>query len=137
MNILFHLITKDKVAHINEDATLRQAMEKMEYHRYTAVPIVSAEGKYVGVLREGDILWYIKNQEEFDLESSERIGIDNLPRKKDHRHVSIDADMDELIELSIEQNFIPVVDDRDSFIGIITRKSIITYLMKKAKTNKK
>lgn len=137
MNILFHLITKDKVAYINEDATLRQAMEKMEYHRYTAVPVISQEGKYIGVLREGDILWYIKNEEAFDMETFEKIGINNLPRKKDHREVSIFAEMDELIELSIEQNFIPVVDDRDSFIGIITRKSIITYLVKQAKNKNK
>ena len=137
MNILFHLITKDKVAYIDEKSTLRQAMEKMEYHRYTAVPIINDLGKYVGVLREGDILWFIKNQQEFDIENAERVSINELPRKKDHKHVSIDASLEELIELSIDQNFIPVVDDRHSFIGIITRKSIITYLVKNSKKNKK
>ena len=137
MNILFHLITKDKVAYINEDATLRQAMEKMEHHRYTAVPVISEEGKYVGVLREGDILWYIKKEGSFAMEELERIRIDKLPRKKDHKHVSIDANIDELIELSIDQNFIPVTDDRESFIGIITRKSIITYLVKNFKNKRK
>ena len=29
---------------------------------------------------------------------------------------------------AVNQNFVPVVDDKDIFIGIITRKDIIQYL---------
>lgn len=136
MNILFNLIPKEKVAYINNNSTLRQAMEKMEYHRYTAVPIINEDGKYVGVLREGDILWYIKDLESFDLTKAEKIDISSVPRKKDHTCVSVTAKFDELIELSYNQNFIPVVDDLDNFIGIVTRKSIITYLVENTKGEK-
>lgn len=128
MNILFHLIPKEKVAFIDESSTLRQAMEKMEYHRYTAVPIIREDGKYMGVLREGDILWYIKNREKFDMSFAEQVNIKELPRKKDHQAVDINTNISELVDLSINQNFIPVIDDRNTFIGIVTRKSIITYL---------
>ena len=128
MNLLFHLIPKEKVAYIEEDATLRQAMEKMEHHRYTAVPILDKKGKYVGVLREGDILWYIKNLDLFNLSISEKIMVSDLPRIKDHQAVNIDASLESLITFSIEQNFIPVTDDRKTFIGIVTRKAIITHL---------
>ena len=41
MNILFFLTPKSEVAYINEDDTLRQALEKMEHHRYSAIPIIS------------------------------------------------------------------------------------------------
>lgn len=128
MNLLFHLIPKEKVAYIEEDATLRQAMEKMEHHRYTAVPILDKKGKYVGVLREGDILWYIKNLDLFNQSISEKIMVSDLPRIKDHQSVNIDASLESLIILSIDQNFIPVTDDRKTFIGIVTRKAIITHL---------
>lgn len=128
MNLLFHLIPKEKVAYIEEDATLRQAMEKMEHHRYTAVPILDKKGKYVGVLREGDILWYIKNLDLFNQSISEKIMVSDLPRIKDHQAVNIDASLKSLITFSIEQNFIPVTDDRKTFIGIVTRKAIITHL---------
>ena len=40
MNILFFLTPKSEVAFIYDDQTLRQALEIMEYHRYTAVPII-------------------------------------------------------------------------------------------------
>lgn|SRR5690554_2860145 len=128
MNLLFHLIPKEKVAFVEETNTLRQVMEKMEHHRYTAVPILDKKGKYVGVLREGDILWYIKDLKEFNLMVAEKIVINKLPRVKDHKSVPISANLDQLIELSIQQNFIPVVDDRETFIGIVTRKAIISHL---------
>ena len=68
MNILFFLTPKSEVAYISEDDTLRQALEKMEYHKYSAVPIVSRTGRYVGTLTEGDLLWGdSKNQFNLDL----------------------------------------------------------------------
>ena len=36
-----------------------------------------------------------------------------------------DVKMDELLNRSMSQNFIPVTDDRDYFIGIVTRQDII------------
>ena len=42
MNILFFLTPKCEVAYIYEDETLRQALEKMEYHKYLRYPL-SAE----------------------------------------------------------------------------------------------
>lgn len=131
MNFLYYLLPKEKVAYINENSTLRQAMEKMEYHRYTGVPIIDKEGKYIGVLREGDILWFIKNRKEFDLEHAEKIYIKDIPRKKDHNKVTVTASFEDLIKLAIEQNFVPVVDDRNTFIGIVTRKTIIAHLANK------
>ena len=36
--------------------------------------------------------------------------------------------MDELVNKITNQNFVPVVDDNNVFIGIITRKDVILYL---------
>ena len=60
MNILFFLTPKSEVAYISEEDTLRQALEKMEYHKYSAIPIISRTGRYIGTLTEGDLLWGIK-----------------------------------------------------------------------------
>lgn len=38
MNILFFLTPKEDVAHVDEDDTMRQVLEKMEHHGYTAIP---------------------------------------------------------------------------------------------------
>lgn len=127
MNILFFLTPKSDVAYINEDDTLRQALEKMEYHKYSAVPMVSREGNYVGTITEGDLLWGIKNQYNLNLKEAEFIPITEIRRRMDYRPVKADCKMEDMIDKALNQNFVPVVDDRGLFIGIITRKDIIKY----------
>ncbi len=127
MNILFFLIPKNKVAYLYEDYTLRQALEKMEHHKYSAIPILSRDGKYVGTLTEGDILREIKNNHTFSLKTSEDTYLSTIKRKTDNEPVNAQANMKDLIQKAMNQNFVPVVDDWDSFIGIITRRDIIQY----------
>lgn len=127
MNILFFLTPKSEVAYINEDDTLRQALEKMEYHKYSAVPIISRTGKYIGTITEGDLLWGIKNQFNLDLKGAERIPITTIRRRSDNRPVKADSDMEDLLGKAMNQNFVPVLDDQKCFIGIITRRDIMRY----------
>ena len=50
-----------------------------------------------------------------------------ISRRKDNIPVRVTASMHDLIDRAAGQNFVPVVDDKDTFIGIITRKAIIKY----------
>lgn len=136
MNILFFLTPKSDVAYINEEDTLRQALEKMEYHKYSAVPVINRQGRYIGTITEGDLLWEIKNQYEFSLREAEHIRITEIPRRSDNKPVSVNSDMEGLIDKVLNQNFVPVLDDQKNFIGIVTRKDMIRYLCKeRAKDN--
>ena len=128
MNILLFLTPKDSVAYIYDDFTLRQTLEKMERSRFAAVPIIGRDGKYIGTLTEGDLLWTIKNGNSLNLKNAEKIPIMSVSRRMDNLPVRIDTGMDELIVRATNQNFVPVVDDRGVFIGIITRKDIIKYM---------
>ena len=127
MNILFFLTPNSVVAYIYDDESLRQALEKMEYHKYSAVPILSRQGRYVGTLTEGDLLWYIKNQLSLNLKEAQRIPVTAVPRRSDNFPVSVDSKMEDLLEKAMKQNFVPVLDDDKSFIGIVTRKDIMKY----------
>ncbi|HID7771425.1 TPA: CBS domain-containing protein, partial [Clostridioides difficile] len=117
MNILFFLTPKSEVAYIYEDYTIRQALEKMEYHKYSAIPIISKDGKYVGTITEGDFLWTLKNDLNLDLKGLEDVPVTDINRKMDNSPVSINADIEDLVIKSLNQNFIPVIDDQDTFIG--------------------
>ena len=130
MNILFFLTPKSDVAYIHDDESLRQALEKMEHHKYAAVPVVSRQGRYVGTLTEGDLLWYIKNQLDLSLQDAERISVMAVPRRSDNYPVNADCRMEDLMDKALNQNFVPVLDDEKSFIGIDTRKDIMKYFMK-------
>lgn len=127
MNILFFLKPKSTVEYLVENYSLRQAMEKMEVHRYSSIPIISKTGEYIGTLSEGDILWHIKQLGEFDLIDSEDINITNIKRFRDNAAIKVNSNIQDLINVSKTQNFVPVVDDRNMFIGIVTRQDIITY----------
>jgi CBS domain-containing protein len=128
-NISFFLIPKQDVVYLDIKSTMRQALEKMEYHRYTAVPIIDNKGKYVGTLTEGDLLWKMKNTPGLSFENTHRIALQDVPRRVQNYPVRISAKMSDLIELAITQNFVPVVDDNDVFIGLVRRREIIEYLV--------
>ena len=133
-NILFYLVPKSDVMFLYDDYSVRQAMEKMEFHKYSSVPIINRDGRYVGTLTEGDILWELKKRENVNLQELEEIKIKSLPRKRDNEPININCNIDDLIMTSMNQNFVPVIDDNRIFIGIITRKSIIEYYYKKHKS---
>lgn len=128
MNIAFYLTPKEEVVWIAEDSTMRQALEKMEYHRYTAMPLVNKAGKYAGTITEGDLLWSLKRNPELSFKNLHKILIREIPQHQSNEAVSINAQIEELIPLAINQNFIPVVDDQQNFIGIIKRSTLINYL---------
>lgn len=130
VNIAFFLIPKKEVAYIKYESTMRQALEKMEYHRYTAVPIIDNEGRYVGTLTEGDLLWKLKNTPNLTFESTRNIWLKEVPLHQKNQAISINAEMEDIILKSLEQNFVPVVDDNNTFIGIIRRREIIEYCAK-------
>ena len=126
-NILFFLTPKAMCSYINDDASIRQALEKMESAGYTSLPILSKQGEYRGSLTEGDLLWALKNMCYMDMRQAEARRISEITRRRNNLPVRVNTDMRDLVERATTQNFVPVVDDKDAFIGLITRKSIIQY----------
>ena len=126
-NILFFLTPKAMCAFVRDDYTIRQALEKMESAGYAALPILSRQGEYKGTLTEGDLLWALKNMCQMDMRQAQTHRIMEIARRKDNVPVRVTTSMHDLIERATHQNFVPVVDDKGDFIGIITRKAIIKY----------
>ncbi len=118
-------------AYLYDDYTIRQALEKMESAGYTALPILNRRGEYRGALTEGDVLWAMKNMCYMDMRQAEAHRITEITRRKDYIPVRVTASMHDLIDRATAQNFVPVVDDKEAFIGLITRKSIINYCVGK------
>ena len=126
-NILFFLLPKAMCAFVYDDYTIRQALEKMEAAGYAALPIINSRGEYRGTITEGDLLWALKNICYMDMRQAEARRIAEMERRRDNIPVRVTTDMHDLVQRASAQNFVPVVDDKDTFIGIITRSSIIRY----------
>lgn len=134
MNIAFFLTLKKDVAYVYDDSTIRQALEKMKHHGYTAIPVISKRGKYVNTVTEGDFLWYmldesIEDTDGVSIYDAEDLKLRDILSKQITPAVRITATMDELLELALNQNFVPVTDDDGVFIGIVTRKNIIRHFV--------
>ena len=140
MNILFFLTPKSDVAYIYDNYSLRQVLEKMEYHKYSCIPVIGVDGKYVGTITEGDLLWGLKERGAFDLKKAEEVPIRSFERRMDYAPVRIDSDMEDLLDKALRQNFVPVIDDQKNFIGFVTRRDIMMYMAsagRKSKTESK
>lgn len=130
-NILFFLTPKAMCAFLYDDYTVRQALEKMESAGYAALPILNKHGEYRGTITEGDLLWALKNLCYMDMRQAEARRIMELTRRKDYIPVRVTTSMFDLVQRASAQNFVPVVDDKDTFIGIVTRSAIIRYCQQK------
>lgn len=131
VNIAYFLLPKSDVAYLYDDYTFRQGLEKMRHHGYTAIPVIDREGKYIGTVSEGDFLWRLlssgQNEHVYSMKDMEQLCVRDLLRENLYLPVRITVSMEELLTSAMNQNFIPVVDDTGSFIGIVTRKDIIRY----------
>lgn len=135
MNIASFILPKVEVSYLRDHMTIRQGLEKMRRSGYTAIPVIDREDRYVGVISEGDFLWRIiehnSNLEDITMKKLEDMTIRDLIQMGKVKPVCIDTNMEQLLGQAQNQNFVPVIDDRSVFIGIITRSDIIKYFVKK------
>ncbi len=128
MNILFFLTPKAELQYLDDDDTVRQGIEKIRVKGFTAIPIVSKkDGTYKGTASEGDFLWQLIDENTWNIYDLEKKKIVDIIDKKKYQPVRINAEIDDLLQLIMNQNFVPVVDDRGVFMGIITRRKVIEY----------
>jgi predicted transcriptional regulator len=128
INILFFLTPKAEVAYLGCNDSLRQALTKMEQHKYSSIPVLNEDGEYTGTVTEGDMLWYLLHSEigKSD-EQLDELPLEAVPRRNNYAPVNASSNMEDLLNKIMQQNYVPVVDDCDCFIGIVKRRDVIQY----------
>ncbi len=125
MNLLRFLTPKSQVAYLEDTASVRNGLEKLRHYGYTAIPVIARDGRYVGTVTEGDFLWALLEQGDCAMKSLEKRRVVDLLRKNWNPPVRVGEMMDQLLNRLMDQNFVPVVDDRGVFVGIVTRRSVL------------
>lgn len=133
MNIFPYLTPKNNTYYIVDNLSVRQAIEKFDFYKFSVVPVIDENDKYINSISEGDLLCFIKNNNPISLKDLEKIPLFEVPRYRTYECLSISSTFDEILNLSLNQNFIPIIDDRGMFIGIIKRKDIIKHLLELTK----
>ena len=115
MKTLLDFLTPKKATfYLNNNYTVRQALEKFDAHKFSVVPILDEMGKYKGTISEGDLLRYIKHLGEFTIEGAEKVNNTEVEKYRSYLSLKISASLEEVFALALEQNFIPIVDDSDT-----------------------
>lgn len=127
MQISHFLLPKEQVTYVSSKASMLEALEQLERHPYSAIPIIDEQGKYVGTLSEGDLLWKLKNAFNLDFEAMRHVPLKDIQRRVHNESVVITANMEDMLNRAADQNFVPVTDNEGMFLGIIRRKDIIEY----------
>lgn len=125
-NVVFFLKFKKDLQFYYSSLSLLDALNAMKKHGFTAVPVIDQAGCYMGSVTEGDFLWFIL-QNGNDPALLENTQVKQLIREGFMPAVNIDVSLEELLETSFHQNYVPVVDDRNKFIGIVTRQSLLRH----------
>lgn len=128
VNIAKIMIPKACTVFLHDRQTVRQGWEIMTRYGYTAIPVLDAQQHYIGSVSEGDFLRYILKTGSMDRQEMEASRVEALVRRDFCPPISIEADAAEVINASLNQNFVPVVDSRNTLCGILTRRGVIAYL---------
>lgn len=128
MNLAKIMIPKYFTVFLKEKQSVRQGLESLASHGYTALPVLDEKGGYIGCVTEGDFLRCVMANGTTDKRALERQRIGDILRKDFCPALSIAAEEDEVIDAVLKQNFVPIVDARNVLCGIVTRRRLITYL---------
>ncbi len=133
MNVLFFIRPKQEVAFIYSDSSLRQAIEKMNSCSYNEIPVLDRDGHYMYSVSALDLLLFIRKKGEYSENISLNSYLKDVKIHRDIKAIKVDNDIEDLYDVALSQNYIPIVDDRNVFSGIVTRKAVMNWLINKNK----
>ncbi len=124
MNILDFLTPKYETHFYLSTITLRQAFEKFTIHKYSVMPLIDSEGKYVTTISASDLL-EASRVPRMTLKASEKIKVGDIIVSRPYQSLTIDSTIEQVYDLLLDQSFIPMVDSNGIYMGIIKRKTFL------------
>lgn len=112
------------ISMVFEDNTIAHAMLILRESNYTQIPVLNYDKKFIGLISLHQI--YKKLGEDLfkNFENLENILVKDAI---DFHFASIkeDYEIEDVLRLLIDYNFVNILNDNDQFVGMITRSSIL------------
>ena len=124
MNVPMLLNPKQNTTFILADKSILEALAALRRSGFSSVPVITERGKYYGTVYSSDFLDYILDNGV----SPDFNPVAEIVCQDKNPAVNIDADLKDIYDRLLDTNFVPVVDGRGCFVGIVTRKGLMTYL---------
>ena len=119
MNIAKIMIPKAFTVFLQEDQSVRKGWEVMAQKGYTAIPVLDREQHYVGSVSEGDFLRFMLSVGTIDMREMEAHRVSDITRYHSCTPLTIDASRQDVLAAVLAQNFVPIVDNRNTLCGIV------------------
>jgi predicted transcriptional regulator len=136
MNILYFIHPKDEVSYLTSTDKLDEAVHRMRQNRFTAIPVITKKGEYFGTVSDGDFLHFILEHSHTDEAFLSGYTVADIVDKTKNPPAKVGSTLPAVMLQITDQNFVPVIDDRGMFIGIITRRDIIKHFYNKFEAKK-
>ncbi|WP_420422601.1 HPP family protein [Simkania sp.] len=117
-------IMNKKILPLHENLSLEEAWKLVKDHQFEHFPIVSSEGKLVGLLSEKEILRKIQAKEGSkslkELVSKETLCADES------------TNLNEVIQVFFDENLdaVPIIDDEHKVLGILSKNELLQTMIK-------
>ncbi|WP_339227545.1 cyclic-di-AMP-binding protein CbpB [Oceanobacillus sp. FSL K6-2867] len=123
------LIPSEKVAHVQLNNPLEHALLVLVKSGYSAVPVLDASYKFVGIIGKTAILNQILGMERFEIEKLSEMRVKEVMSSDiptlTRNHTLLDG-----LNAVIDHAFVCLVDQEGYFDGILTRRAILKQLKK-------
>ncbi|PTM56631.1 CBS domain-containing protein [Desmospora activa] len=121
MEIASLVIPGDQVVTVNPDWSLERALIVLTRRGYASVPVIDDAGRVEGVISKTNILDLMLKKEDFQLgKLSERSVRDAM--NQNHSGILANSVFSFAYEVLIDRPYIPIIDEDNRFVGILTRK---------------
>ena len=124
---------KAKIVRLYNDMTIEEALKVILKSNLTSVPVLErVSNRYVYSLSSNALLKKIVQAKGNESVYSETIS--SVPLERFIVPCDSETEVENLMDLVVNQNFVPLVDNAGVFQGIVTRKAVINYMIDKLAT---
>ena len=122
------LTPKTKVEYLYNDITVGEAIAKMKRRRYALIPVLERNSnRYLYSISSSDLLYKI--MQIGDVKKAEALPLSEVEINRLVIPAPQVKDIESLGDLLSSQNFVPIVDEKGIFLGLVTRRSVFNYLL--------
>jgi CBS domain-containing protein len=123
------IIPADNIITVHPDWTLERAMLKLIRSGYTSVPVINSNNQVEGLISKTLILDFMSE--------NQHIKYNDLPHftvheamNKNYMGIWENTPLSFALELMISRSYVPIIDTKNTFIGILTRQSVLQQILK-------
>lgn len=120
----YFLVSADNVATLQDTNSLEHAFLVLTNIGYSRIPVVDRKEKLVGSVSLSMVVEVMIDTESINPDKLSEVLVSDV-MDKEVKSLKQPFEIEKILNLLVDANFVPVVDDDGVFKGIVTRKEIL------------